>query len=135
MTITYALEPNLSVSAFKQVLISSGLAERRPMDDEARLEKMLANADVIVVARDEAGTPIGVARSISDHAYFLYCSDLAVASDHKGKGIGKRLLAETAAAVPEVKTCLLTSAPGAVSFYEQAGYERLADTFAFHRNS
>jgi len=135
MPITYALEPNLSVSEFKQVLIASGLAERRPIEDTPRLEKMLANADVIVVARDDQGKIVGVARSITDYAYCLYCSDLAVDKSTQGNGIGRRLLEETAKAVPQVKSCLLTSAPGAVSFYEQAGYERLADTFRFHVNS
>lgn len=131
MPITYALEPNLSVSEFRQILIASSLAERRPIDDTPRLEKMLASADVIIVARDADGTPIGVARSITDFAYCLYCSDLAVDQAHQGKGIGKALLNETANAAPGVKTCLLTSAPGAITFYEQAGYERIADTFRF----
>lgn len=134
MPIAYALEPNLSVSEFKQVLIASGLAERRPVDDEPRLEKMLAHADVIVVARDVDGRAVGVARSITDHDYCLYCSDLAVDSAYQGKGIGKALLAETAKAVPGVRTCLLTSAPGAVTFYQRAGYAQLPNTFVFHTN-
>lgn len=135
MPVTYALEPTLSVNEFRHILLASGLAERRPVSDEARLEKMLANSDVIIVARDEKGNSIGVARSITDHSYCLYCSDLAVDSAHQGKGIGKRLLAETAAAVPGAKTYVLISAPSAVSFYERAGYVRKPDTFQFHSSS
>lgn len=135
MSVTYALEPNLSVSEFKRILIASGLAERRPVDDEQRLAKMLAKADVIVVARDAGGTAIGVARSITDDAYCLYCSDLAVDRSCQGQGIGKALLKETVAAAPGVQSFLLVSAPGAVSFYENAGYERLPNTFRFHVNA
>lgn len=135
MTITYALEPNLSVNEFRRVLLASGLSERRPIDDVPRLERMLAHADVILVARNADGVAVGVARSITDYAYCLYCSDLAVDKAHQGQGIGKRLLTETARAMPGVKTFLLTSAPAAVTFYEQAGYNQLPNTFVFHTNT
>jgi hypothetical protein len=54
MSVVYALEPSLSAQEFRDVLVASTLAERRPADDLARLEKMLRNADVIVTARDNA---------------------------------------------------------------------------------
>ena len=41
MAITYALEPDLSAEAFREVLIASTLGARRPVDDLARLERML----------------------------------------------------------------------------------------------
>ena len=134
MPITYALEHNLDVSSFKRVLIASGLSERRPINDDLRLQNMLDNAQLIIVARDDSGVPVGVARSITDYAYCLYCSDLAVDKAHQGEGIGKALLAETVKAAPDVKSFLLVSAPAAVTFYERAGYERLPDAFRFHLN-
>jgi hypothetical protein len=45
MTIAYALEPNLSVQAFRAVLVASSLGERRPLGDLPRLERMQRAAD------------------------------------------------------------------------------------------
>ena len=129
MTITYGLEPDLGVDEFAHALQASGLAPRRP-SDIARLEAMLRGAQIIVTARDE-GRLVGVARSITDWAYCLYCSDLCVDSAYQGRGIGKALLAQTAETAPAVKTCLLLSAPGAVSFYEAAGFRRHEGAFVF----
>lgn len=135
MTITYAAEATLSVNEFKHILIASGLAERRPADDEVRLQKMLAGADLTIVARNAEGIAVGVARCVTDFAYCLYCSDLAVDTAYQGRGIGKRLLAETVSAAPGVKTFLLLSAPKAVSFYEAAGYTRTPNAFIYHQNT
>lgn len=128
--ILYAREDNLTVEEIQSLLRSSGLAERRPTDP-AILQAMLDGADLIVTARLAQGALIGVARSITDWAYCLYCSDLAVDRSSQGRGIGKALLAETARLAPGVKGFYLLSAPNAVSFYEHAGYERLPDAFRF----
>ncbi|NIY78529.1 GNAT family N-acetyltransferase [Celeribacter sp. HF31] len=131
--ITYAIDPDLSAPEFLSLLAASTLAERRPVDQPQRIVKMLANSDLIVTARDAAGHLVGVARSVTDFAYCLYCSDLAVDARVQGRGIGKALLRETVKAAPEVKTHLLLSAPGAMSFYEAAGYEVAGNCFIFHR--
>lgn len=127
--ITYQIEPDLSAAEFAAVLVSSGLAARRP-SEPARLDHMLRAAQVIVTARDGANL-VGVARSITDWAYVLYCSDLCVDMAWQGRGIGRELLAQTAAAAPDVQTCLLLSAPAAVGFYERAGYKRHNNAFIF----
>ncbi|MCC5959328.1 MAG: GNAT family N-acetyltransferase [Rhodobacteraceae bacterium] len=129
MSIVYSLEPDLSVAEFARALHASGLAERRP-SDLARLDAMLRSAQVIVTARDGEHL-VGVARSITDWAYCLYCSDLCVDSAYQGRGIGKALLAQTAQAAPDVKTCLLLSAPAAISFYDAAGFRRHEGAFVF----
>lgn len=131
--IAYRQEPDLGVAEFQTVLVSSGLAPRRP-SDAARLDAMLRGAQVIVTAR-ASGRLIGVARSITDWAYCLYCSDLCVDGAFQGKGIGKALLDQTAKAAPDVKTCLLLSAPAAISFYETAGYPRHEGAFLFAQRS
>lgn len=131
--ITYAIEPALSAPEFLALLKASTLEERRPVDQPQRIAKMLENSDLIVTARDAAGHLVGVARSVTDFAYCLYCSDLAVDARVQGRGIGKALLRATVKAAPEVKTHLLLSAPGAMSFYAAAGYEAAGNCFIFHR--
>lgn len=134
MSVSYQLEPDLSAAEFAGLLTSSGLAPRRPTE-LTRLDAMLRGAQLVVTARDNAGRLVGVARSITDWAYCLYCSDLCVDRAQQGMGIGKALLARTAAEAPGVKTCLLLSAPDAVSFYEVAGYTRHDGAFVFARRS
>jgi GNAT superfamily N-acetyltransferase len=127
--ITYKAEPDLSVGDFAALLVASGLAPRRP-SDPAVLERMLRGAQLIITARD-GDVLVGVARSITDWVYCLYCSDLCVHQDWQGRGIGRELLAQTAKAAPDVQTCLLLSAPAAVTFYQRAGYAHHNAAFIF----
>ncbi|TVS01161.1 MAG: N-acetyltransferase [Rhodobacteraceae bacterium] len=129
--IRYAQEPALAAADFADLLLRSGLAPRRPAEPE-RLAAMLRNAQLVIAARAD-GELVGLARSITDWSYCLYCSDLCVDAGWQGQGIGMALLAETADAAPEVQTCLLLSAPGTVSFYEAAGYPRHDGAFVFKR--
>jgi len=120
--INYAIEENLGVDEFLEVLRESGLAERRPVQDKAKIEKMLSNANLIITARLQ-GKLIGVARSITDFAYCTYLSDLAVSLDHQKKGIGKELIRITKKSTGEAKLILL-SAPAAVNYYPRIGMKR-----------
>lgn len=125
----YALEPDLSADEFIDVLKRSTLAERRPVKERARIEKMLANADIIAAARDGAGVLIGVSRCVSDFSFCCYCSDLAVDKTFQGKGVGKRLIDESVKAAGEYAHFVLLAAPGAVSYYEHIGMRRLDIAF------
>ena len=92
MTIRYAMEPELSIDEFVDVLRRSTLAERRPVDDRERIAGMLENAGVIVTARDEHSLLVGVSRAISDYHYCTYLSDLAVDQAFQRRGIGNALM-------------------------------------------
>ncbi len=126
--VTYAAEPDLGADEFIDVLTRSTLAERRPVRERARIEKMLANADIIVTARD-AGRIIGVSRCVTDFSFCCYCSDLAVDKAYQGRGVGKRLLDESAKAAGDYAHFILLAAPGAVSYYEHIGMRRLDIAF------
>ena len=129
MSIAYTIEPDLSVVAFVDVLRRSTLAERRPVDDGPRIQKMLANADLIITARDDAGLLVGVARAITDFSFCCYLSDLAVDEAVQGQGIGKALIDHTRKESGEVGTFLLLSAPAAMTYYPQAGLESFSNCF------
>jgi GNAT superfamily N-acetyltransferase len=120
--IEYRIEPDLAPDEFLEVLARSTLAERRPVDDPARIRAMLAGAGIIVTARD-AGKLIGVARSISDGSYCTYLSDLAVDEDYQRRGIGRELIRRTKLATPQALLILL-SAPKAVDYYPRIGMTR-----------
>lgn len=120
--ITYALEPDLSVSEFVEVLRRSTLSERRPVDDARRIDGMLRNADLIVTAREQ-GRLVGVSRAISDFHFCTYLSDLAVAVEYQGRGIGRELIARTHAATGLTTRLILLAAPGARTYYPHIGLE------------
>jgi len=122
--VKYSVEPDLTPAEFIDVLRRSTLAERRPVDDVARIAKMLSGADLIVTARDEDGTPVGVARAISDFAYCTYLSDLAVDVAFQGKGIGRELIRLIHEKAGLDTRLILLSAPAAKSFYPHVGMEK-----------
>ena len=128
--VVYAVEQELTVEEFRQVLVDSALAERRPADDLARLERMLRGANLIVTARID-GALVGVARSVTDWSYCCYLSDLAVSKEAQGKGIGRMLIERTRELCGPEVSVILAAAPGAVTFYESIGMPRIPDAFRY----
>ena len=126
-SITYQSEPGLSVAEFRTILIASTLGDRRPVEDLARLEKMLLNADLILTAR-KGGKLIGVARSVTDQCYCTYLSDLAVHREYQKLGTGRMLVKQTKATFPQANLILL-SAPKAVAYYPKIGMKKHENCF------
>ena len=131
----YAREPALGVAEFRRVLVESGLAAARPIEDEGRLAAMLAAAGLILTARQERpdGPVVGIARCITDFAWCCYVSELAVSAAAQGAGIGKGLLDEARRQLGPGVSVLLVSMPGAVGFYERIGMARVQDAFWYRR--
>lgn len=117
--IRYQIENDLSVKEFKEILINSTLAERRPVDDPATLSKMLEHGNLIITARINEKL-VGVARSLTDFLYCTYLSDLAVDENYQKMGIGKELIRQTKLASPKAKLILL-AAPKAQKYYPKVG--------------
>lgn len=121
MAIRYDLEPDLGADEFVAVLRRSTLAERRPVDDHARLEAMLRHADLVVTARDADGLLVGISRAITDFSYCCYLSDLAVDAACQGQGIGRELIRRTHEAAGAGTLLILLAAPTAKSYYPHIG--------------
>lgn len=135
MTINYSVEPGLGRDDFIDVLQRSGLAERRPVDDDACIDGMLANAGLIIAARDPAADNrlVGVSRCVTDFTYCCYCSDLAVDRDYQGQGIGSGLIDASRAVLGPKCSFFLISAPQAVAFYERINMPRIERAFGWLR--
>jgi len=118
--IDYEIEPTISVEEFIDVLVSSTLAERRPIDDRERIKKMLSGADLIVTAR-HGGKLVGVSRVLTDFAYSTYLADLAVDVSYQQQGIGRELIRRTHNAAGLHTTLILLSAPKAETYYPHIG--------------
>ena len=119
-SISYQIEPGLSVDDFIAILKSSTLAERRPVDDQERVRQMLAGASLILTARCD-GRIVGVARALTDGAYSTYLADLAVDEAWQGRGIGRELIRRIHEAAGERTTLILLAAPKALTYYPHIG--------------
>lgn len=117
--IIFQVEEKLSPEEFKSVLIRSTLGERRPIEDNERLEQMCKHANIIVTARKD-GQLIGIARSLTDFGFCTYLSDLAVDVAYQKMGIGKKMIEKTQAVAAQT-TIILLAAPAARAYYPKIG--------------
>lgn len=112
----------LDIDEVLAVYRSSGLGERRPVADTARMAAMVRNANLILTCR-VAGELAGIARSISDFSYVTYLSDIAVSRPFQRSGIGRALIDATRKEAPQAKIVLL-SAPAATGYYPHIGFSK-----------
>jgi len=131
--IVYREEPDLSAEEFIDVLRRSTLAERRPVDEPERIRRMLAQADIMLCAREPKVTLIGISRALTDFAYCCYLSDLAVDEKWQRLGIGRVLIRKTHARAGLGATLILLSAPKSMSYYPQVGMEKAQNAFIIPR--
>ncbi|MGD8375503.1 MAG: GNAT family N-acetyltransferase, partial [Acidobacteriota bacterium] len=96
--VRYLRDEVLDLDAFIALYRSSTLAERRPAGDRGIMRRMMENADLTITARD-GDDLVGIARTLTDFGYVAYLADLAVAASHQRRGIGRRLIEETRAAL------------------------------------
>ena len=131
-TIVYKSDVKISADQFIDVLKRSTLAERRPVDDRARIESMLHHGNILITAW--AGEKlVGVSRALSDFAFCCYLSDLAVDESYQKQGIGKQLIVETHVVSGLHTTLILLAAPKAANYYTKIGMDRFTDCFLIRR--
>lgn len=123
LTIQYAQETDLSAEEFADLLHRSTLAARRPVDDTARLAKMLQHADVVITARGPDRLLVGISRAITDSCYCTYLSDLCVDEQFQRQGIGRELIRRTHAAAGLQTNLVLLAAPAARDYYPHIGLQ------------
>ncbi|RFS16492.1 GNAT family N-acetyltransferase [Emticicia sp. C21] len=104
----------------------------RPTYDSERIGKMYANANLVITAWDDT-ILVGVSRSITDWVWCCYLADLAVRSDYKTSGIGKKLVQLTKEKVGEQSIVLLLSVPTAMEYYPKIGMEKVDNGFIIFR--
>lgn len=109
---------------------SSGI--NRPISDQERIGLMYENSNLVITAWD-GDQLVGVARSLTDHCYCCYLSDLAVREEYKSKGIGKKLIGLTKEAIGPQCMLLLLAAPAAMDYYPKAGFDKTDNAFMIKR--
>ena len=121
MKIDYKINTPISTDQFIELLQSSTLAERRPVDDRECMDGVVNNSNLIVTAWD-GDKLVGIARSITDFHYACYLSDLAVDKEYQHYGIGKQLQMLTQDQLGANCKLILIAAPAANSYYEHLGF-------------
>lgn len=96
---------------------------------EERIDKLVKNTSISLVARNEKNKIIGVCFGITDFSYWLFMTDLGVDREYIGNGIGKTLvnkLHELAGGKENIimYTCYNEKALG---FYEKIGMTKPND--------
>ncbi|MBM7842105.1 GNAT family N-acetyltransferase [Herpetosiphon giganteus] len=134
MSIRYSSDTVISAEQFVAVLNASTLGERRPVDDLARMQAMIDNADLIVTAWDGEKL-IGVARTITDWSYAAYLSDLAVDQSYQKQGLGRQLIALTREKLGAQCSLVLLAAPAAADYYAKVGFESITNGWQIKRTS
>lgn len=123
MDVAYAHEPHIDAGEYIEVLNSTTLGPRRPVDDPARIARMIAEADVLITARVD-GRLVGIARALTDFSFATYLSDLAVDEAYQGHGIGRELIHRTHEACGMATMLVLIAAPQAETYYPHIGMQQ-----------
>jgi GNAT superfamily N-acetyltransferase len=134
MSIVYRTDLKISVDQFIDVLKRSTLAERRPVDDFDRIEKMLQHGNILITAWKN-DLLVGVSRALSDFSFCCYLSDLAVDESFQKQGIGKELIRLTQEVAGKNSMLILLAAPKAVEYYPRIGMDQFKECFVIRRKS
>lgn len=130
MNIIYRLNFPLDPLEIVRVFDHSGI--KRPTTELPRIVRMFAAPCLVFSAWDEEKL-VGISRSLTDYAYCCYLSDLAVDKEYQGYGIGQELVQRTKALIGDEVSLILLSAPDAVSYYPQIGFELTNNAYLIKR--
>lgn len=91
-----------------------------------RIEKLLKNASISLVARSGDDRVVGVLLGVTDFAYWLFVTDLGVDRAWERQGVGRALMKaalEEAGGEKDVAVYLVAN-EHAIPFYEKLGMEK-----------
>jgi ribosomal protein S18 acetylase RimI-like enzyme len=131
MEITYKSDIIPEIEVIIAVYDSSGI--NRPTYDKERITKMYANSNLIITAWDN-NLLVGISRSLTDFCFCCYLSDLAIRKEYQKLGIGKKLISLTQEKIGEQCMLLLLSAPTAMEYYPNIGFEKVNNGFIINRS-
>lgn len=126
----------LTAAEYIDFLKRTDLGSQYPRERfEERIGRLVASVPVSLTARDETGALIGVLFGVTDFAYWLFVTDLGVARDRTGQGVGRALMTEAIRQAGGEKDILvyLKAAAAAVPFYEKLGFDHARDVMVYDR--
>lgn len=128
-------EERLTGSEYIEFLKHTDLGSQYPKERfEERIAKLVKNASISLVARDEAGKIIGVCFGITDFAYWLFITDLGVIRECTGMGVGKALVAKLHEMAGGIENIIMYTCvnENAIPFYEKIGMTKPDDVMVYN---
>ena len=128
-------EERISASEYIDFLKRTDLGSQYPKERfEERIEKLVKNVSISLVARNDEGMIVGVLFGLTDFCYWLYVTDLGVDRNYERKGIGKRLMQEAhkiAGGEKDIAVYLIAN-ENAVPFYQKLGMKFADDVMQYN---
>ncbi len=129
-------EERITSEEYINFLKRTDLGSQYPKERFAdRIEKLVKNVSISLVARNENGTVVGVLFGLTDFAYWLYVTDLGVDRDYEGQGIGRQLMKtahEIAGGEKDIAVYLIAN-ENAIPFYEKLGMKKADDVMQYNK--
>jgi len=129
-------QERISAEEYIDFLKRTDLGSQYPKERfSERIAKLVKNASISLVARNEAGAAVGVLLGLTDFAYWLYITDLGVDRAYEGHGIGRRLMTsahEIAGGEKDIAVYLIAN-DDAIGFYEKLGMEKAEDVMQYNK--
>ena len=124
----YTIQPEkISADEYIEFLKTTDLGSQYPKERfKERIERLVVNVPISLVARNDAGKMVGVLFAITDFSYWLFVTDLGVAREYEGQGIGKALMRkahEIAGGEKDIAVYLVAN-ENAIPFYEKLGMKK-----------
>lgn len=128
-------DERISSKEYIDFLKRTNLGSQYPKERfEERILKLVKNASISLIARNEKNLIVGVLFGLTDFAYWLYVTDLGVDINYERQGIGKRLMKtahEKAGGEKDIAMYLVAN-ENAVTFYENIGMEKAKDVMQYN---
>ena len=129
-------QERLSPEAYIDFLRHTDLGSQYPKERfEARIATLVEKASISLTARDDAGSLIGVCFGITDFAYWLFITDLGVAREWTGRGVGKALVRELHRIAGGKENIIMYTCANenATGFYEKLGMVKPGDIYMYNK--
>lgn len=128
-------EERLSSSEYIDFLKRTDLGSQYPKERfYERIEKLVKNVSISLVARNENDLIVGVLFGLTDFCYWLYITDLGVDRNYERQGIGSKLIKkahEIAGGEKDIAVYLIAN-DNAIPFYEKLGMKKADEVMKYN---
>ena len=128
-------EERLNVTEYIDFLKRTDLGSQYPKERfYERIEKLVKNVSISLVARNEKGLIVGVLFGLTDFCYWLYITDLGVDRNYERQGIGSKMMKkahEIAGGEKDIAVYLIAN-DNAILFYEKLGMKKADEVMKFN---
>lgn len=126
----------LTAAEYVEFLTRTDLGSQYPKERfRPRIAKLVKNASISLVARNDERKIVGVCFAITDFAYWMFITDLGVDRDYERRGIGRQLMEKALEVAGGEKDIIVYTLPNenAVGFYEKFGMSKSDEVMELNR--